>query len=142
MKVELKYVQKRGNGLFFRIRIPENLRESHYGGRREVRKTLNTSDTLAAYQIAEAWSRHYKQQFVDLLGSMTPNPSAMPPVAAFHSRSVLMPFSPVAVPETELLHLSGLLEEVLIARPCKHKTALDRAVSGYRHDATFGESSM
>lgn len=65
------------------MRIPEHLRESHYGGRKEITKTLGTSDHLLAFQIAQAWSRNYKQQFMAAeseASTNAPNPAIMPSV--------------------------------------------------------------
>lgn len=65
MKVKLRYVQQRGNALFFRISIPAALR-NHYDGRKEITQTLRTDDHIEAQDYATQLAKIYKKQFREL----------------------------------------------------------------------------
>ncbi len=48
MQVQLSHIQKRGNSFYFRLAIPEDL-QIHFGGKREISKTLRTLDPFTAF---------------------------------------------------------------------------------------------
>lgn len=62
MQVQLSHIQKRGNSFYFRLAIPEDL-QIHFGGKREISKTLRTSDPFTAFIQACELRDRYKRQF-------------------------------------------------------------------------------
>ncbi|VGO22001.1 site-specific integrase [Pontiella sulfatireligans] len=65
MNLKIRNVQQRGDALFFRMTIPEDLRW-HYGGKSEISRALRAHDELEARSWARILSVVFKRQFSDL----------------------------------------------------------------------------
>jgi integrase len=62
LSISTQYLQLRGSKYQFRIRVPKHLAR-HYDGRREIRKSLGTSDSTTAVRQAEALAQRYLAEF-------------------------------------------------------------------------------
>ena len=122
MQVQIRNVQRRGNSFFFRLTIPKDL-QHHYNGQKEISLTLETSDSFCAFTKAGELRKEYKKQFRSLrCGEPRPTESNRPPELSAPSIISLPPATPAPL-------LSEVLNELLVSRPCRHKTVLDRKSS-------------
>lgn len=65
MKVNLRHVQRRGDGFFFRMAIPSEL-QKFYRGRKEISQSLRTQNPFELQQMAFQLAAFYRQQFHQL----------------------------------------------------------------------------
>jgi integrase len=122
VQIKLRYVQQRGNSLFFRLSIPVDLQDS-FLGKIEISQTLNTSDPFEAYIESQKLVRAYKQKFQQLrLGNGYSNhrdyiisPEANSPLLSdiFRAEDPKKQDAP---------RLSELVDEINSGRNCKTKT--------------------
>ena len=61
LRISTQYIQLRGNTYQFRIRVPRHL-ISHYG-KKEIRKSLGTTDSVTALRLAEIEAGRYQAEF-------------------------------------------------------------------------------
>ncbi len=125
MQVQLRHIQKRGNSFYFRLAIPEDL-QVHFGGKREISKTLQTSDPFTAFvQACELRDRYQRQFHAFRHGSSIPTEQTIP--------SDLLVSSSIAQPKpcSEAPLLSAVLDELLLAKPCK-KTSISARKAAIR----------
>ncbi|MBL7016274.1 MAG: hypothetical protein ISR84_01815 [Kiritimatiellales bacterium] len=124
MHVQVRHIQKRGNSFYFRLAIPADL-QIHFGGQREISKTLQTSDPFLAFIKAGELRDRYKRMFhsyrhgddVQNESGRLPNLSALPHI----------PYIEPVV--DQVLLLSDVLNELLRAKPCKRNSVLARKSS-------------
>lgn len=62
LSISTQYLQLRGSKYQFRIRVPKHLAR-HYDGKREIRKSLSTSDPATAVKLAEVQAQRYLAEF-------------------------------------------------------------------------------
>jgi hypothetical protein len=65
MKVDLRYVQRRGDAYFFRMTIPGEL-QKYYRGRKEISQSLRTQNPFELQQMTFQLAAFYRQQFHQL----------------------------------------------------------------------------
>ncbi|QHI69272.1 DUF6538 domain-containing protein [Tichowtungia aerotolerans] len=65
MKVQVRYVQQRGQSYFFRMAIPQPL-QAHYENRSEISHALRSTSLMEAHTLALALATVYRKQFRDL----------------------------------------------------------------------------
>ncbi|VGO11876.1 hypothetical protein PDESU_00423 [Pontiella desulfatans] len=119
MQVKIRNVQQRGNSFFFRLSIPKEL-QVHYNGQKEIYKTLEAFDSFCAVSKASELRARYKEEFRFLKNGGSLQPEFSAPATIAQPLPHADPLAPL---------LSEVLEELLTARPCKHKTVLDRKSS-------------
>lgn len=124
MQVNLRNVQRRGNSFFFRLTIPTDL-QVHYNGQKEISQTLETSDSFCAFTKASELRAKYKEQFRLLRSGEPLHTKPNRPT----ERSVPPTISQPPPPAAPAPLLSEVLDELLVTRPCRHKTVLDRKSS-------------
>ncbi|VGO14443.1 hypothetical protein PDESU_03004 [Pontiella desulfatans] len=125
MKVRLSHIHQRGNTFYFRLIIPEDLR-IHFGGKREISKSLRTIDPFAAFAQACELRDRYKRQFHAFRhGSTIPAEQCIP-------SDFLMPLNIAQLkPRNEAPLLSVVLHELLQSKPCK-KTSISARKAAVR----------
>lgn len=121
MQVQIRNLQRRASGYFFRIGIPKDL-QNCYEGKREIVKSLKTKDSnfavIKAHEIAEV----YKRQF-----HAYRNDEAIEDNSTHISDGIFTQAPPVRTKEVKIPFLSDVLKEMNVARSTKSKTIMSRS---------------
>lgn len=127
MQIQIRHLQRRGNVFFFRIRVPEDI-QNHFGGKREIVKSLKTNNSnlavIKAHEIAEI----YKRQFCSYrCGETIEIESPHLPDRLFANVQKTSTALPIQQTEATSPLLSDVLKEMNAARSTKSKTIMSRS---------------